>query len=132
MSWTNAYIGIPFLDLGRDKEGCDCWGLVRLVYRQELGIDVPSYAGDYHSTEERQEIARLIGAAQCSPSWRKVENPQAFDVVLFRRGLLTAHIGIVMRPDWMLHMHDAGARIENYRLTSWQSRFLGCYRHEKL
>jgi hypothetical protein len=62
--WTRAYIGIPFTELGRSQYGCDCWGLARLVYAQELGIDLPSYVGGYASTEERAEIAGLIGEAE--------------------------------------------------------------------
>lgn len=29
--WWNEYVGLPFADKGRTREGCDCWGLVRLV-----------------------------------------------------------------------------------------------------
>ena len=46
MSWSNAYIGLPHVALGRERRGCDCWGLVRLVYREQLGIALPAYTPD--------------------------------------------------------------------------------------
>ncbi|WP_319414422.1 NlpC/P60 family protein [uncultured Cohaesibacter sp.] len=131
MSWSDTYIGIPYRDLGRQMSGCDCWGLVHLVYRRECRINLPSYLHAYHSSDERAEVARLIGNAAASSRWHKVEDPEVFDVVTFRRGQLTSHIGIILRPDWMLHMSEAGARVENYRLPSWKQRLIGIYRHEE-
>lgn len=131
MSWSDGYLGLPYRDLGRDVSGCDCWGLVHLVYGRELKTDLPTYAHAYHSTDERAEIARLIGEAERSSIWHRVYDPEPFDLVTFRRGRLTSHIGIVIRPDWMLHMPDSGARIENYRLPSWQQRLIGIWRHEE-
>ena len=130
MSWSDTYIGIPYRDLGRQMSGCDCWGLVHLVYRRECSIDLPSYQNAYHSSDERAEVARLIKEAETSSVWKLVTDPTPFDVVTFRRGRLTSHIGIVLRPDWMLHMSEAGARVENYRLPSWKQRLIGIYRHE--
>nr|WP_319388199.1 NlpC/P60 family protein [uncultured Cohaesibacter sp.] len=132
MSWTDEYIGIPYRDLGRQMSGCDCWGLVHLVYRRECSIKLPSYRHAYHSADERAEVARLIGEAEASSVWTRIEDPSAFDVVTFRRGQLTSHIGIVFKPDWMLHMSNEGARIENYQSPVWKQRLIGFFRHERL
>nr|WP_321459595.1 NlpC/P60 family protein [uncultured Cohaesibacter sp.] len=129
MSWSDKFVGIPFKDLGREMAGADCWGLVYLVYQQECAIDLPSYSGDYQTADERAEVARLIGEAEASSVWTKVDDPQVFDVVTFRRGRLTSHVGIILRPGWMLHMSEVGARVENYLLPSWSQRLIGVYRH---
>jgi hypothetical protein len=42
--WAGEYVGIPFADPGRDRGGCDCWGLVRLILAEQAGLALPSLA----------------------------------------------------------------------------------------
>lgn len=37
----NKFIGIPFISKGRSLNGCDCYGLVKLYYKEILNIDIP-------------------------------------------------------------------------------------------
>ncbi|PZR89637.1 MAG: phage tail protein [Stutzerimonas stutzeri] len=127
--WSTPYIGLPYLNHGRDRAGCDCWGLVVLVYRECLGIELPSYAGDYVSTDERGEIAELIAHHREVGPWQSVEDPREFDVAIFRRGPHASHAGIVVRPGSMLHVPFDQARIEDYRRGQWAPRLTGIYRH---
>lgn len=34
-------IGIPFVSKGRSFKGCDCYGLVKLYYKEVLNIELP-------------------------------------------------------------------------------------------
>jgi cell wall-associated NlpC family hydrolase len=128
--WSARYLGLPHRDLGRDLSGADCWGLLRLVYAAELGIDLPSHDGAYHSAAEAAEIAALIEGAADWSDWVPVAaNPAPFDAALFRRGPHRAHVGVIAVPGLMLHMAETGARIEDYRLPRWSGRLVGIYRH---
>lgn len=133
MHWTARYIGIPFRDLGRDASGCDCWGLARLVFAKEHGIDLPSYADGYASPDEHREIAGLISGARSSTSWWPVERVQEFDVLVFRRGRLDTHVGLVCGRGRMLHMAGTDqSKIETYEAGAWGNRLHGAFRHEKI
>ncbi len=128
--WSDGFIGLPYADLGRSPDGVDCWGLARLVYAS-LDIELPSYADGYASTEERAEIAGLIDGAK--PQWTKVDEPEAFDLVTFRRGRLESHVGIVVEPGCMLHVTSgAPSRIERYLDDQWRARLTGFWRHVDL
>lgn len=131
MSWTNRYVGIPYVEFGRRRTGCDCWGLACLIYREELGINLPEYTGAYSSADEHAEISALIEGGVQSPLWRAVsDQPSAFDIALFRRGRLSTHVGIVVRDGLMIHMRDEDcAKIETYESGPWKHRSSGFYRH---
>lgn len=135
MHWSADYVGIPQRDHGRTRAGCDCWGVVRLIYAERLGIHLPSYAEGYASTEERAEIeALIIGAAAAGP-WKPIPSRAAheFDLALFRRGRFDSHIGIVVAPGRMLHMMGGdAAKIEAFASPAWERRLRGIWRHESL
>lgn len=129
MSWSDAYIGIPFVEFGRDRSGCDCWGLACVVYLEVLGITLPSYLG-YTSADEHHEIAALIDGAVQSPLWVPVEQPEAFDVAVFRRGRWSTHIGVVLWPGVMLHMAaEDQSKVQGYIEGPYKHRLVGFYRH---
>lgn len=129
MIWANAYVGVPFQDLGRDVGGCDCWGLARLVYSEVLGIDLPSYAEAYASVTEQAEISCLLAARTRSP-WMRTETIRTFDLLLFRRGRADTHIGVAVDDRIMLHMASGDhAKIESLSAPRWAPRLVAAYRH---
>lgn len=120
------YIGIPYRAEGRDRAGCDCWGLVVLIYREQLGIELPSHTG-YGDPLSAAAAATVAVGRQ---AWLPVDTPQPFDLVLFNVNGQPHHIGLVIRPGWMLHT-AAGkdSCIENYLRPYWRARIEGFYRH---
>ncbi len=131
MSWSDRFIGIPFSEFGRSRTGCDCWGLVCVIYREELGLRLLEYVGDYSSAEERGEISALISDGAASPLWLPVTGPAiAFDVAVFRRGRLSSHVGVVIRHGVMIHLQGEDcAKVEDYQRGPWRWRFQGHYRY---
>lgn len=130
MSWVSEYVGLPQRDHGRDQRGVDCWGLIRLVYRQELGIVLPSYAADYVDPLEHAEIARIVNAAEACGPWHPVDQVRPFDLLLFRMGRYRSHIGCAVDAQRMLHVQGGdGSKLERFREGRWQHRLTGAFRH---
>lgn len=127
MTWSNRYVGIPQVDHGRDWSGVDCWGLVWLVYREELGITLPDYCG-YGSVAEHAEIAALIDGAAVSPLWEPAAVPRPLDVALFRCGRFNTHVGLIVRPGLMLHVTDDASKLEHCDRGGWGTRLQGFWR----
>jgi len=132
--WSNAYVGTPFEEFGREREGCDCWGLACIVYREELNITLPDYLGGYQSVEERSEIAALIAGGKSSPLWVRNDGPSlAFDIAIFRRGRLDTHVGLIVQRGIMLHMEDRDcAKHADMGSGAWKHRLTGVYRHVEM
>lgn len=133
MTEWDRFIGIAHLDGGRDRYGCDCWGLVRLVYAERLGIVLPSYAGDYATTHERAELTALIARGRVAGAWRAVDRAQAFDALVFRVGPHASHIALAVDVRHMLHVHARGASVIVPQADAmWRNRLTGIYRHEAM
>lgn len=132
--WVGEYIGLPFKPLGRDRAGLDCWGLVRLVYRERYGIDLPAYVGGYDgiSRADAADIAALI-ADGSRRGWREVPAAEAWegDAVLLRCWGQPLHIGVLVCLGVMLHViegRDASlARLDG---PEWRRRLIGYFRYE--
>tara|TARA_A100000171_G_scaffold28305_3_gene26443 strand:+ start:3199 stop:3582 length:384 start_codon:yes stop_codon:yes gene_type:complete len=121
----SEYIGIPFQAGGRDRCGCDCWGLLRLIYKERLGVDLPAYTGYDRPLGER--AAALIQEGRTE--WEAVSRPEPMDAVLFKVGGRPNHIGLVVVPGLMIHSATGkDSCIESYNRPLWRSRIEGFYR----
>lgn len=127
--WSEQYLSLPFADLGRDRSGVDCWGLVTLAYREQRGIDLPSYTERYASLAERAEIASVMVDGRSL--WAPVPRPAEWDVIMFRRAWGPSHVGIVVGSGQFIHAsQSAGAvLIERYNAGRWARTLEGFYRY---
>lgn len=96
-SWVDKYVGLRFKDGGRTFEGVDCWGLVRLVYQEELRIELPTY-GEI-SAADLARVAEAVTDNHDIDPWVAVEVKDArpFDVVVMRfyGQKRIGHVGLV-------------------------------------
>lgn len=123
----DRYIGLKFIPKGRTIEGIDCWGLVRLFYKDEFGVELPSYSDEYESPTHRQSVSEAIKANL--GNWTAVSSPNFGDVLVFRILGLPLHTGIYIGNGNFIHSYkNTNSCIERLKSVNWENRVLGIYR----
>lgn len=128
-AWVNDYVGLPYLPGGRVRAGLDCWGLFALVWAERLGAHLPDYDGPlWHDARDAAAVA--AAATAFAARFAPVTAPRLGDGALLRRGRHPLHIGLILAPNWMLHIEDgAPSCIERYDAGAWAARLVGLYRY---
>ena len=133
IAWASRYVGLPFIDHGRDFKGVDCWGLVQLVMREEKGIELPSYGET--SALDLQKVAGMIARESSIEPWVLVlpDSKNAFDVVVMHRRNEPIHVGIMVSQDHLLHIEEKiSAVMVPVKHQSIIFRYPRFYRHRDL
>jgi probable lipoprotein NlpC len=93
---------------GISKNGIDCSGLVYQTYRTKLGINMP------RSTEYQSKTGQAI----------KQEQLRAGDLVFFKTGLFTRHVGMYIDKGNFLHVSTRnGVMISNLEDPYWNDTY---------
>ncbi|NLW48193.1 MAG: C40 family peptidase [Firmicutes bacterium] len=123
---VSRYIGITYKLNGRDFSGTDCLGLVWL-YLRDQGISIPD--GDelpidenWQDSAESRFIKGLDAIAQ------RVEAPQKNDIVLIHCFRQSAHIGVMLDSQTILHSPDESGSQRNLLSNYGKHRVLGFWR----
>lgn len=139
MNWSNNYVGLPYLDLGRTRAGVDCWGLVRLIYSDELGIDLPPY--DTISPQDGPRMREAVRHEQATGEWSGVPtgHERPFDVAIMwgtwqQDGKTVGgdvHVGVFAPHRRILHIEKGiGAVCVPMNNPHIARRFRRAFRHE--
>lgn len=104
MNWQERYVGLPFVDHGRDFQGVDCWGLVALVLWHERRITVPSYGET--SARDLAAVAGLVKTESAGEPWSRITQPRAFDVAVMCRRHAPVHVGIMVSGNEIMHVEE--------------------------
>lgn len=126
----DQYKNIPFSERGRDYNGIDCWGLIYLIHREQLGNSVPAYSEGYCTTKDGEEIAALIRAERIQ-SWVEIQPPHALagDIVVLRILGEPWHCGIMLDKTRFAHMErNVGIIQDGIESLRWSKRIEGFYR----
>ena len=123
----DKYIGLPYKNNGRDAAGVDCWGLVCLFYKDELGIELPSYIDDYVGPND-PSVVSLVNSYK--DQWTSTTTPNVGNVVLFNILGEPTHVGVYVGNNKFLHARDGkDVVIESLNNVKWTKRLEGIYEY---
>lgn len=95
----DKFIGIPFVNKGRNYNGCDCYGLVKLYYKDILGIDIP----DVIANPKQIKLAYIEYLDNVSKYWKEHNTPIEGSVVAMLTDInnpnLVTHFGVIVKVD---------------------------------
>jgi cell wall-associated NlpC family hydrolase len=131
-AWTVDYVGLPFKEGGRDRQGLDCYGLLRLVINERFAGAVPEYEGiAYRAGADKDLLAAVMDERVRLWMPVRVGDEQPGDGILLRVMGRPIHVGVVVAKGWMLHVEkDCDSVLERFTAGSrWERRVLGFYRH---
>lgn len=113
MAAYREWKGTPYVLGGASANGVDCSSFVRIVYDNYFGIDLPS--------NTRTQLNAGEGIRRLSL--------QTGDLVFFRTGRKTLHVGIITEGKEFLHASTSkGVMISSLKEYYWSSRYLAARR----
>lgn len=131
------YIGIPFKNHGCSFDGCDCYGLVKLLYKEEFGLILPDVGDLYNHAYHRHEVDSVLNS-HIDYEWclhiKKDSKPyRPFDMLTFRIAGTDHHVGLYLREGYMLHVIEGSdSGIERYDGIRWGKQLHHIVRHKDL
>ena len=110
--WIRDYIGIPFRYRGRNVSGgLDCWGLIRVVYKEQFGVDLPSFLNRQYDRDNIIGAKRALSDGAQDLFDEPPAGPVIGDCVLLHIRGLPLHCGLYIGRDagqeWVLHTTES-------------------------
>jgi lipoprotein Spr len=109
MKAYSEWYGTPYRLGGTTPNGVDCSGLVQNIYTNEFSVELP------RTTGEQMREGRKI----------KKTELQTGDLVFFKTGRRTMHVGIYMGSNRFLHSSTSnGVMISGLTEDYWKKRYV--------
>lgn len=107
---TKPYVGIPFKHMGRTLEGLDCWGLVKMVFKDVRGVDLWDPGQEYPPDWSKDGADYFM--ENWTKQWERVEEPAELDLlILHTKNGKANHVGVMIDSSRFLHCPKAGVVI---------------------
>lgn len=124
-----TFIGIPFVDRGRDKTGSDCYGILKMYYKEILDIEIEEIIAD--PNRPKQCYVKYLD--QIARKWEKVETPEPHSVVAMSTNMehpeMITHFGVMIDNKRMLHtFKNTQSHIINIDNPMIKSQIKGFYK----
>lgn len=119
------YIGIPYGNRGRTHAGCDCYGLISLIYADMRGIILDPLDG-YSNSDDAKQVQTVIEKE--SRHWLKVDKPKVYDVIVFRMKGKPCHVGMYIGGGKFIHsLKNRNSCVERLNNAVWVNLVEGYY-----
>ena len=108
---AKSTIGVPYRWGGNNpREGFDCSGLIRYVHKQATGMNIPRTAA------RQRDSSKTISYNQLQPG----------DMLFFKTGKRSNHVGIYVGNRQFVHAPSGGKRVKITSMDSsyWYKRFV--------
>lgn len=103
------WAGTPYRAGGLSQRGVDCSGFVYLTFREKLGRKLP------RTTQEQLRQGKRVARSELTVG----------DLVFFRTGFKTRHVGIYLGEEQFLHASSSrGVMISSLSDAYWNRAFL--------
>ena len=100
----SKYLIVPFVPHGRDMNGCDCWGLVRLILKEEINISLPSFNSAYEELNTTAAMEAIENnKSDFTQNKVELENIEPYDVLLFYKYSKLSHVGLSLGDNFFIH-----------------------------
>lgn len=122
----HKYFSIPYVNNGRDFKGCDCFGLVKLMLKEEEGICIPDFI--YNNAQD-DENTKFYNQELNNPKWIKCK-PAKGAVVVLRIDGIAKHVGYMLDDTYFAHItKETGVSIARVDDIFFQTRIVGFWRY---
>ena len=108
MQLHKEWKGTPYRFGGMSKRGIDCSGFVLLGFEQKFGLSLP------RTTDEQRAVGKSVSKG----------NLRAGDLVFFKTGWSTRHVGIYIGNHQFLHASTSqGVMISSLDNSYWKQKY---------
>ena len=110
MSNLSKFIGLTYKRKGRSFDGVDCYGLVVLIYKDMLNVDLPEFNELYYKKEEWYDQKGKHIVSNIGSKLLRVEPPyEMYDGLIFYRNMgsiIADHIGVYIGDNKFIHIEE--------------------------